>query len=233
MFRRLVDQTTDQFVLLADRDQNSRETIAALASPLGLPLAAVDTGAEALAATKSTLPTLILLAVDLVNPSGYEVLRQLRDRLGERLPIAFLSAANADPRDEIAALLLGADDYFIKPIQSDRFMARARRLLAQHEDSAPNGPSARDTSPFTLTRREHEVLALLVEGHRSGQIAELLCITKKTATTHIEHILNKLGAHSQAQAVAFALRHRIVPISNEHPTQLRARPSLPPTAASG
>ena len=62
----------------------------------------------------------------------------------------------------------------------------------------------------TLTPREREVLALLVQGVARAQIARRLHITDKTASTHIEHILAKLGAHSQAQAVAFAVRDRLV-----------------------
>ncbi|MGC9222220.1 MAG: response regulator transcription factor [Solirubrobacteraceae bacterium] len=64
-----------------------------------------------------------------------------------------------------------------------------------------------------MTEREHEVLAMLVSGLSSAEIATHLCITRKTTTTHIEHILGKLGAHSQAQAVAFAVRDQIVELS--------------------
>ena len=66
--------------------------------------------------------------------------------------------------------------------------------------------TSRGYTAVPLTPREREVLALLAEGHRPGEIAEELCITRKTTATHIEHILGKLGAHSQAQAVAIALR---------------------------
>jgi DNA-binding NarL/FixJ family response regulator len=63
-----------------------------------------------------------------------------------------------------------------------------------------------------LTKREQDVLGLLVDGRRLPEIAEALCITRKTAATHIEHILSKLGAHSQAQAVAFAMRDKVLPV---------------------
>jgi DNA-binding NarL/FixJ family response regulator len=61
-----------------------------------------------------------------------------------------------------------------------------------------------------LTPRELEVLQLLVEGLRPTEISEELCISQKTTSTHLEHILAKLGAHSQAQAVAFAIRDELV-----------------------
>jgi DNA-binding NarL/FixJ family response regulator len=197
-------------ILLADQDEQSRASIFALTSSLGLSPETVDTGAQLLAEAHRSLPALVLFAVDVVDPSGYEVLHQLRDRFGERLPIAVLSAINSEPRDEIAALLLGADDYFTKPLQPDRFIARVRRLLTHAPAPPPRNPRAPASAPRALTMREQQVLTMLVDGHRSAEIAESLCITKKTAGTHIEHILTKLGAHSQAQAVAFAVRNQIL-----------------------
>ena len=55
--------------------------------------------------------------------------------------------------------------------------------------------------------------ALLVAGEPATEIAKQLCITEKTTSTHIERILAKLGAHSRAQAVAFAVRDRLVEVA--------------------
>jgi DNA-binding CsgD family transcriptional regulator len=77
-----------------------------------------------------------------------------------------------------------------------------RRLMARSERSGPEAAG--------LTAREHEVLGLLVEGLRPSEIAVRLCIVPKTASSHIEHILAKLGAHTQAQAVSFAVRDGLV-----------------------
>jgi DNA-binding NarL/FixJ family response regulator len=188
-------------VVVADPDGHTFEVVATLARQIGIGATATATGQETLAAARSDLPTLVLIEVDLTSPAGYEVCRQLREEFGETLPIAFMSATRTSIQDEIAALLIGADDYFIKPLQPDRFLARVRRLVARAA-----APPARST----LTAREREVLRLLVDGRRPAEIADLLCITRKTASTHIEHILAKLGAHSQAQAVAFALRDNLL-----------------------
>jgi DNA-binding NarL/FixJ family response regulator len=193
-------------VLLADRDANTCALVAALADVLDLVVETVDTGAQALAALDRELPCVTLLALDLTDPPTYEVLRRVRERFGERLPVAVLSAENAQPREEIAALLIGADDYYTKPLRSDQLTAKLRRMLSH---AAAYEPSA---SPqlTTLTRREREVLGHLVEGRSSPEIAALLCISRKTTATHIEHVLAKLGARSQAQAVAFAVRDGIL-----------------------
>jgi DNA-binding NarL/FixJ family response regulator len=113
----------------------------------------------------------------------------------------FVSDSRVETWDEVAGLLLGADEYLAKPISADRFLARARRLLAR-ATARPAGAE--------LTPREHEVLSLLVDGLRTGQIAAELRITPKTVSTHIEHIMSKLNAHSQAQLVAFAVRDHLV-----------------------
>lgn len=57
-----------------------------------------------------------------------------------------------------------------------------------------------------LTLREREVVALIARGDTNNQIARKLLIARRTAETHIEHILGKLGFHSRAQVVAWAVR---------------------------
>jgi DNA-binding NarL/FixJ family response regulator len=204
-------------VVIADHDGDARASISELVSSIGLVPEAVATGGEALAATERLEVALALLAVDLSGPCGYQVLCRMRDRYGERVPIALLSAtAYPQARDEVASLLLGADDYFTKPLQGDEFLARVRRLVSRparaisQRQSREGGGATGDPIRAALTNREHEVLALLVEGYSSSEISERLCITRKTGATHIERILPKLGAHSQAQAVAFALRDGVL-----------------------
>src|ERR1700734_391670 len=117
-------------VLVGDRDSQARTSISDLVSSLGFRPEPARTGAEALAAVGHSHVALVLLSVDLVDPCGYEVLHRMRGRYGEKLPIALLSATDhSGPRDEVAPMLLGADDYFTKPLQPDLFVARVRRLV--------------------------------------------------------------------------------------------------------
>ncbi len=144
-----------------------------------------------------------MLDVRLPGISGYALCRELRDRLGAAVGILFVSGERTEPFDRVAGLLLGADDYLVKPVAPDELAARAwalSRRVRPAPASAP-GPTLQ-----RLTRRELEVLRLLAEGHRQPQIAERLVISPRTVSTHIEHILEKLGAHSRAEAVAVAYR---------------------------
>ena len=66
-------------------------------------------------------------------------------------------------------------------------------------------------APFgDLTPREREVLSLLADGHTNREIAQRLFIAEGTAELHVSRILGKLGCSTRAQAVAYAVAHRLV-----------------------
>ena len=74
-------------------------------------------------------------------------------------------------------------------------------------------PKGRD--PFALTRREQAIAALVAEGLTNRLIAERLFVSKRTAETHIQHILNKLGLNSRAQIAVWAVRQQLVSTSQK------------------
>jgi DNA-binding NarL/FixJ family response regulator len=189
-------------ILVVDDDPNYRGFVIGLLEGLGRPLVEATTGAEALWSARLERPAAVLLDVRLPDISGYEVCRALRDRFGEQLPIMFVSGTRTESHDRVGGMLLGADDYVVKPFAPDELVARVRRLVARSADGAGNGD-------FELTARETEVLRLLATGKPQIAIADELVISEKTVATHIQHILRKLGVHSRAEAVAFAHRNGV------------------------
>jgi DNA-binding NarL/FixJ family response regulator len=187
-------------ILVVDDDHDFGTFVMRLLAGLGRPVVQVITGADVLESLDGERPAAVLLDVHLPDISGYEVCRALRDRHGEQLPIMFLSGTRTEMYDRVSGLLLGADDYLAKPFAPDELVARVRRLLARSADV--NGQAEYD-----LTARELEVLRLLAAGNPQRGIAEKLVISDKTVATHIQHILGKIGAHSRAEAVAFAHRN--------------------------
>jgi DNA-binding NarL/FixJ family response regulator len=196
-------EMTSGAILVLDDDAHCRALVSGLLERVGYPTFEAASGEEALFALDDAPPALVLLDVKLPGLSGYEVCRELRARFGEELPIIFVSGTRIDRLDQIAGLLIGADDYIVKPFDPEDLLARARRALAR---SNPNGGT---NGHWPLTRREREILTLLAEGLSQAEIAGKLVISPKTVGTHIQRILTKLGVHSRAQAVALAHRSKL------------------------
>ena len=192
-------------VLVVDDDENLRELVTTLLERAGYPTLGFESGEEILAFPMGR-PALVILDVRLPGLSGYEVCRELKDLFGSSLPVLLVSAVRIEAFDRAAGLLIGADDYMVKPLDPDELIARVRRHLAPR----PRGTEA-DAGVELLTPRELEVLRLLADGMGQSEIAERLVISPKTVATHIQHILTKLGVHSRAQAVAAAHRHGLGP----------------------
>jgi DNA-binding NarL/FixJ family response regulator len=189
-------------VLIVDDDAGLRALVAEVLGHAGYSVVEAESGEEALAAAARERPSLAILDVNMPGMSGYAVCRELRDRFGNDILIVFLSGVRTEAFDRVAGLLIGADDYLAKPFAPDELVARAEALLRRAPAAATNNGSLLKR----LTPRELEVLRLLAEGNRAPQIAERLVISPRTVATHIEHILEKLGAHSRAEAVAVAYR---------------------------
>ena len=193
-------------ILVVDDDAACRALVSTILERVGYPVREAATGAAALAVAREERPALVVLDVELPMLSGYQVCRELRETYGSELPVVFLSGARTEPYDRAGGLLLGADDYVVKPFDGDELLARIRRLVGQRaSNGAGNNGAAR-----SLTVREREVLSLLAEGREQAEIASRLFITPKTVATHIQRILSKLGVRSRAQAVAVAHRERLV-----------------------
>jgi DNA-binding NarL/FixJ family response regulator len=197
------ESDTSSPILIADAERNTRQLAARLLRSAGYATIEAEDGERTLELAHLERPGMVILEVSLPHVCGYEVCRQLRETRGEGLPIVFLSGARKESFDRVAGLLLGADDYIVKPFVPDELLARIRRLLRHR---APQGADIASS----LTKREHDVLRLLAEGLDQKEIAGSLSISPKTVGTHTEHIFVKLGVRSRTQAVALAYRNDLV-----------------------
>ena len=189
-------------ILIVDDDAVFRELVGTLLGRIGHLTNEAASGEDALEKALAQRPSLVLLDVDVPGVSGYEVCRELRDAYGAALPIVFVSGSRVDRLDVVGGLLVGADDYLVKPIDPDELLARVRGHLARAGTPEP----ALDGAVPNLTPREREILALLASGRDQRAIAAELVISSKTVATHIQRILAKLGVHSRAEAVALVAR---------------------------
>ena len=190
-------------VLVVDDDPVICELVASTLAEHGYPTRRASDAREALYLIQRETPDVILVDVHLPDISGYQLCRRLRDDFGDSIGIIVISGERKESFDRVAGMLLGADDYMVKPFILDELLARVQRLAKRSR------PVAR-TVVAGLTRRELEILRLLACGMDHVEIARDLVITAKTVEKHIEHILLKLGVHSRAQAIALALQEEPV-----------------------
>src|SRR5215831_15153373 len=194
-------------ILVVDDDDSSRELVSVALAAAGYATLGTHNGEDALAIAGEHEPAAVILDVKLPGISGYEVCRQLRERFGQGLPIVFVSGERAESHDRVAGLMIGADDYVVKPFAPEELLARIQRLLLR----ARTGDPEDELDEWgRLTPREREVLNLLAEGLSQDAIANQLYISPKTVATHIQRILAKLGVHSRAAAVSKAFRLGLV-----------------------
>jgi DNA-binding NarL/FixJ family response regulator len=188
--------TGQGYILIVDNDADFRAFVSACLAQAGYATSEAVSGEEAFKEAGRERPQLVVLDVCLPGLSGYEICRELKEQLAE-VPVLFVSGVRTDPLDRTVGLLVGGDDYLCKPFAADEFLARVRRLTGP--------PAEANQSPdFALTPREFEVLELLAAGLSAAEIGDELTISARTAATHTEHILRKLGARTRAHAVSLA-----------------------------
>jgi DNA-binding NarL/FixJ family response regulator len=187
-----------QSVLVVEDDDACRELVAESLRHAGFACIDASSAEEALALLSVEAPAAAVVDVCLPRVSGYELCRLLLER-SPPVRVLFVSGERADSLDRIAGLLLGADDYVVKPFDPEELVARVRAVLRRAAPVAAVDPGG-------LTPRELQVLRLLAGGRDQQQIAAELVISPRTVGTHIERILHKLGVHSRAQAIAHAYR---------------------------
>jgi len=192
---------TGETVLVVDDNHAFRELVREWLGRAGFAVVEAGDADAALRLLDEEPPALVVLDVKLPGVSGYELMQELRDRLGGELPIIFVSGERVDSYDRIAGLLLGADDYLAKPFDPDELLARVRRALRPRRGAtAPTARTLADRAA-RLTDREREVLHQLAAGRTSVQIADELVISPRTVDTHVQNILTKLGARNRLHAV--------------------------------
>jgi DNA-binding NarL/FixJ family response regulator len=197
-------------VLVADSDAKWRTLVADLLTRAGYLAVLSESGEEALAVSRSEGPVLALVDVDLTGISGYEVCRTLKEEFGEGLSVILVSGTRMEANDRAAGLLIGADDYMVKPLDAGELLARVRRCIVRGALIEESTSRPGSSNPFGLSPRELEVLSLLGEGLGTKAIADRLVISTTTVSTHIQRILGKLGAHSRAEAIVIAYRAQLI-----------------------
>jgi DNA-binding NarL/FixJ family response regulator len=181
-------------------------------------VAALRTMEEALETVRARAPQVVLTDLGLPGMSGIEGIRRLKEQHPD-LPVVALTVYDDDD-DIFDALCAGACGYLLKNTPPARLLQCLKEVAA---GGAPMSPEiARrvvnlfrqfrppERSSHSLTQQEAELLRLMVEGHSYKTAAGAMGITVSTVSFHLQNIYAKLQVHSKSEAVARALRDRIV-----------------------
>ena len=210
-------------ILIADDHAIVREGIKALlnlADDMEVVGEAAD-GREAIERTIKLEPDVVLMDIAMPGLGGLEATLEIRKAV-PRTKILVLS--QYEDREYVRRFLkAGVSGYVLKKTAGADLTASIRAVQrgglvldpdiareAMREQDA--GPSAGDLAdPYeSLTDREKQVLKLVADGRSNKEVAELLGISVKTAMSHRERIMEKLGLHSRTELIRFAIKQGVI-----------------------
>lgn len=176
--------------------------------------------AAALRLARELEPDIVLVDVRMRTKSGFELCEELR--AAEPVVRAVVLSVYEDEQYVFRALEAGAAGYLTKQVSGEDLVEQLRRVMAGEVVIDPSlagrlavSASRRARGEFWpgahlgLSKRESEVLALLVHGASNRAIARRLMLGEETVKSHVSSILRKLNVSDRTQAVATALREGI------------------------
>ena len=180
-------------------------------------------GKQAIAQVEALDPDVVLMDIAMPGLGGIEASLEMK-KLGKHGKILILS--QYEDREYVRRLLkAGVSGYVLKKSAGSE-LANAIRAVHRGglvldpevartamEEANPAAPGQAD--PYeSLTDREEQVLKLVAEGRANKEVAEVLGISVKTAMSHREHVMEKLGLHNRTELVRFALKRGVIRVDS-------------------
>ena len=175
-------------------------------------------GRQAIERAQALLPDVVLMDISMPVLNGLEATQELRKSLPG---IRILVLSQYESKEYVIPLLCaGAAGYIAKRARANELADAIRAVYFEGAFLPPNiaravveGAAAESNAAArqpVLTERENEVVRLIADGLSSREIAERLCLSVRTVDTHRSNILEKIGAHSVAELIKYAIREGIV-----------------------
>ena len=188
-------------IYIVDDDPAVREALSSLLRASGKNVRLFTSGAEFLSFERDDTPGCLVLDLRMPGLNGLDVQRFV----SATIPIIFVTG-RGDIDSTVKAMKGGASDFLTKPVDEALLLAAVERALDQHRIARCDAlHHANLLARYRLlTRREQEVLPLLVKGRLNKQIAAELGITEYTIQIHRGNIMRKMKADSFAALVRLA-----------------------------
>ena len=192
-------------VHVIDDDEGLRESLAFLLRSAKLEVRSFDSAKAFLDVLPDAALGCVITDVRMPEMSGIELLRRLKElKIG--VPVIVITG-HGDIALAVEAMKIGAADFFEKPFDDDLLVASVRAALQQQQDQTKRGVERAEIEHriATLSPREKDVLAGLIEGRANKQIAFDLGISPRTVEIYRANLMNKMQANSLSDLVRMAL----------------------------
>ncbi len=185
-------------------------------------LSAVDireagTAQEGLNILRGFEPDAVILDLGLPDRSGLDVLKRIRSEW-PRLPVLVLSMYSEDQYG-LRVMRAGAAGYLTKASAPEHLLEAVRKILhggcfvsqTLAEKLAAHVSGKAEEEPYqSLSDREYQVFQLIASGKTVSEIANELCLSVKTISTHRTHIIEKTGLKNNAEITHYAMERHLV-----------------------
>lgn len=197
-------------VYVVDGDPSVRATLELLIRAQGWKAETFSSPAEFLARPRVMTPCCLLLELSPPGLSGLELQKRLAGRAD--LPIVFITG-HADVPTTVRAMKAGAFDFLTKPLEQEVLVTVIRQALERSRAMLVHESAmlALRTRYASLTKRERDVMRLVVSGLLNKQVGGELGITEITVKAHRGQVMRKMKADSLAGLVTMATRLGVRP----------------------
>ena len=184
-------------------------------------LAATGDCAQGIRLVQEQQPDVVLLDMRMPQISGIQVLQTLREA-SCTMPIVMLTTSREE-EDVLHSLQKGANGYLLKDMEPDELITALNNIVQGHAVVAPEltavlaravqgeipQADVQNKNLAALTKRERQILCLLVDGQSNKVIARNLGISDGTVKLHVKAILRKLAIHSRVEAAVIAVEQSL------------------------
>jgi len=194
-------------VFIVDGDASVRQALESLIRSSGWEPRSAGSADEFLAQERTLRPSCLLVELELPGSSGLDLQKLVADRTD--MPIIFMST-RADIQATVQAMKGGAFEFLVKPVLSEVVLDAIRGALERSEAALRQlvQVHALQERYESLSRREREVMGLLVRGRLNKQVGGELGISEITVKAHRGKMMRKMRASSFAELVTMAARLR-------------------------
>ena len=191
----------NQVVFVIDDDPSMRGAIKRLLDAVGFKVETFGSGQDFLKNELPDAPACVVLDVRLPGSSGLDLQREMTER-GINIPIIFITGHGDIPMS-VQAMKAGAVEFLTKPFRDQDLLDAISQAIKRDRAARRQWADLAELREHldTLTRREREVMMMVVAGMLNKQIASELGISEKTIKVHRGNVMHKMHAGSLAELV--------------------------------